>query len=289
MTTTLLAAGFHFGECPRWHDDRLWFSDQWGMAVHSVSLAGDLRTEFRHDDRLSGLGWQPDGTLLVVSMHRRQLLARRADGLLALHADLSALATGHCNDMVVDAGGRAYVGNFGFDLDAEVTARGIDSVFADHPTASLIRVEPDGRASIAADDLHFPNGAVITPDGKTLILGETLGRRYTAFRIAADGALHDRRPWADVAPRVPDGCALDSEGAIWMANPIAPECVRIAPGGAVLAVIDTGQPCYACMLGGPDGRTLFMLTAPSFMSSAVSEPLGELRIATAPAPHAGRP
>ena len=288
--TTVLMEGIYFGEGPRWHEGRLWFSDFYAAAVKSVSLAGDGRIEFTIDDRPSGLGWMPDGSMLIVSMTNRQVLRRSPDGEMSVHADLNGIATFHCNDMVVDASGRAYVGNFGFDLDAEMVARGVESVIADHPTAKLACVAPDGSVSVAAEDMHFPNGPVITPDGKTLILGETLGGALTAFDIGADGALSNRRLWASTWPRVPDGIALDAEGAIWIANPIAPECVRIAQGGEVLEVIDTGQPCYACMLGGDDGRTLFMLTAKSSIAHEAAEaPSGKLLIATVDAPRAGRP
>lgn len=289
-TTHVLAEGIYFGEGPRWHDGRLWFSDFYAHAVKSASLAGDVRTEFEIDDRPSGLGWLPDGSMLIVSMTKRQVLRRAADGAITVHADLSALAAFHCNDMVVDAQGRAYVGNFGFDLDAEITARGIAEVLADHATAKLACIAPDGSISVAAGDMHFPNGPVITPDGKTLIVGETLGAVLTAFDIAGDGTLSNRRVWASTAPRVPDGICLDAAGAIWVANPIAPECVRFAKGGEVLEVIDTGQPCYACMLGGDDGRTLFMLTAKSSIAhEAAAEPTGKLLIATVEHPRAGWP
>jgi sugar lactone lactonase YvrE len=288
--TRVLSEGIYFGEGPRWHDGRLWFSDFYAYAVKSVSMAGDLRTEFQIDDRPSGLGWMPDGTLLVVSMTKRQVLRRNAAGAMAVHADLSGIATFHCNDMVVDSTGRAYVGNFGFDLDAEMTARGIESVIADHGTAKLACVRPDGTTRVAASDMHFPNGSVVTPDGRTLIVGETLGATLTAFDIGADGALSNRRVWASTGSRVPDGIALDANGNIWIANPIAPECALIAPGGKVLEVIDTGQPCYACMLGGADGRTLFMLTAlTSIAHEAAAAPKGKLLVATVDAPHAGRP
>jgi sugar lactone lactonase YvrE len=288
--TTVLAEGIYFGEGPRWREGRLWFSDFYAKAVKSVSLAGDPRTEFEIDDRPSGLGWQPDGTMLVVSMTRRQVLRRSPGGAISLHADLGAIADFHCNDMVVDASGSAYVGNFGFDLDAEMEARGVQSVIAEHPSAKLARVSPDGAVSVAADDMHFPNGSVITPDGKTLIVGETLGGCLTAFDIGADGALTGRRVWAPTWPRVPDGICLDADGAIWVANPIAPECARIAEGGEVLEVIDTTMPCYACMLGGEDGRTLFMLTAPSSIAhEAAAAPRGKLLVATVDAARAGRP
>jgi sugar lactone lactonase YvrE len=289
-TTRVLADGIYFGEGPRWRDGRLWFSDFYAHAVKSVSLAGDLRTEFEIDDQPSGLGWMPDGSLLVVSMTKRQVLRRTSDGAISLHADLSHIATWHCNDMVVDAQGGAYVGNFGFNLDAEIAARGVPDVLANHPTAKLAYVAPDGQTRIAAEDMHFPNGPVITPDGKTLILGETLAACLTAFDIGANGDLSNRRVWAPTSPAVPDGICLDAEGAIWVANPIAPQCVRIAQGGEVKETIDTGAPCYACMLGGDDGRTLFMLTASSSDShAAAASPSGKILIATVDSPHAGRP
>ncbi len=291
---SLLADGIHFGEGPRWRDGRLWFSDFYAHKVLSVSRAGDLRTEVEIDDQPSGLGWMPDGSLLIVSMIKRQVLRRFPNGEVRVHADLGAYATFHCNDMVVDAQGRAYVGNFGFDLDAAMAARGVAAVFADHAVATLVRVDPDGSVHVAAPDMHFPNGSVITPDGRTLIVGETLAGRLTAFDIAADGGLSNRRVWAQVAPRVPDGIALDAEGAIWIANPMAPECARIQHGGAVLEVIDTGQPCYACALGGEDGRTLFMLTAAPLTGEGEGDgrPTGRLlttQVATpgASAPRAG--
>lgn len=289
-STSVLAEGVYFGEAPRWRDGRLWFSDFYAKAVKSVSPAGELRTEFEIDDRPSGLGWLPNGDLLVVSMTRRQVLRRDAAGRISLHADLSGLATFHCNDMVVARDGTAYVGNFGFDLDAEMVARGVPAVIAEHPTARLARISPDGAVSVAAEDMHFPNGSVITPDDKTLIVGETLGGCLTAFDIGADGTLSNRRVWASLWPRVPDGIALDARNRVWIANPIAPECALIAEGGEVVEVIDTGQPCYACMLGGEDGRTLFMLTAETSLAhEAAAAPRGKVKVATVDAPRAGRP
>ena len=288
-TTRVLAEGIWFGEGPRWRGGRLWFSDFHAHAVKSVSLAGDLRTEFEIDDQPSGLGWAPDGSLLVVSMIERQVLRRSADGAVRVHADLGDVADWHCNDMVVDGAGGAYVGNFGFDLEAAMAERGAAAVFASHPTARLAYVAPDGAVSVAAEDMEFPNGSVITPDGKTLIVGETMGAVLTAFDIGAGGKLTGRRVWARVAPRAPDGICLDAEGAIWFANPMAPECVRIAQGGEALEVIDTGQPCYACMLGGEDGKTLFMLTAPALTDAPSGKPEGKVLVATVEAGHAGWP
>ncbi len=189
-TTRVLTDGIYFGEGPRWRDGRLWFSDFYAHAVKSVSLAGDLRTEFEIDDQPSGLGWAPDGSLLVVSMTRRQVLRRAPDGAIAVHADLGHIATFHCNDMVVDAAGGAYVGNFGFDLDAEIAARGIPDVLASHATAKLAYVAPDGQARVAAEDMHFPNGPVITPRRQDPDPGRDPGRRPHRLRHRAE-----RRPF----------------------------------------------------------------------------------------------
>lgn len=286
-----LAEGIYFGEGPRWHDGRLWLSDFYQHKVLSLDMAGSIRTELEFDDQTSGLGWMPDGSLLFVSMKRRQVWRRWPDGRLALHADLAAVSRHLCNDMVVDARGRAYVGNFGFDLDAEMAARGPESVIADHPTTTLACIDPDGGVAVVAEAMSFPNGPVITPDGRTLIVGETLAGRLTAFDLGEDGALSNRRVWAPTWPRVPDGICLDAAGAVWIANPLAPECVRIAAGGEVLEVVETGDmPCFACMLGGPEGRHLFMLVAPtSDHAKAAEAPLGKVLVCEVDAARAGWP
>jgi sugar lactone lactonase YvrE len=285
----ILAGGIYFGEGPRWHGGRLWFSDFFGKCVKSVSLSGDLRTEFEIDDQPSGLGWMPDGSLLVVSMTKRQVLRRTRDGNLSVHADLNGVATFHCNDMVVASDGRAFVGNFGFDLNAEM-AKGPITALSPHQTAKLASVSSGGAVRVAADDMHFPNGSVVAPDGRTLIVAETFGRRLTAFDLGADGALTNRRVWAETGARLPDGICLNAKGAIWIANPLAPECALIAEGGEVLDVIDTTDPCYACMLGGEDGKTLFMLTAPPLGGdTSDTSPRGKVRITSVDVPHAGLP
>jgi sugar lactone lactonase YvrE len=285
----VLATGLYFGEGPRWHEGRLWFSDFYDHAVKSMDESGAVRIELQIDDHPSGLGWLPDGRMLVVSMNQRRVL--RLEGKeLRVHADLSAVATYRANDMVVDAQGRAYVGNFGFRLDDELQRRGVESVLADHPTAKLARVDPDGSVHIAAPDMHFPNGSVITPDGKTLIVAETLALRLTAFDIGPDGTLSNRRVWAPVGMRAPDGICLDANGHVWIANAIAPECVLFAPGGEVVATVQTDQPCFACMLGGDDRRTLFMMTAPTSVSEIVSQSRqGHVLTARVETPGAGRP
>lgn len=240
-----------FAEGPRWHEGRLWFSD---MLDHQVlrfdPSTGTTEVVVKVPNQPSGLGWDLEGRLLVVSMIDRRLL-RLEDGELSEVADLSGLATFHCNDMVVDAAGRAYIGNFGFDYEKGATP----------VPASIARVDPDGQVTVVASDLMFPNGTVITPDGGTLIVGETWSGRLTAFDVAADGSLSNRRVWAQLPEgALPDGICLDAEGAVWAASPTTNDVIRLAEGGEVLARIDTGRGTFACMLGGADRRTLFIST-----------------------------
>jgi len=287
--TRNIAENIYFGECPRWREGRLWFSDFFAHAVKSVSLAGDVRTELEMDDQPGGLGWMPDGSLLIVSMEKQTVVRRWRDGRVTVHAQLPKTGF-RSNDMVVDGAGNAYVGSFGFDLHGEMLARGVESVVADHPTAEIVRVSAGGEVLVVAEGMHFPNGSVITADGLTLIVAETLGGVLTAFDIGADGRLSGRRVWATLWPRVADGIALNAEGNLWVAHPLAPECFLVAPGGEVLEVIDTGQICYACMLGGDDGRTLWMLTAPTSLAPEPgAAPAGKLLAASVDVPRAGWP
>lgn len=288
-----LAEGLTFGEGPRWRADdrggRLWFSDFFSQTIRSVGMAGDVIVELELDDRPSGLGWMPDGSLLFVAMNSREVRRRSPGGSISVHADLSGIAHHTCNDMVVDAEGGAWVGNFGVDF-AELMERSFADVAADPPLADLARIAGDGSVSVAASGMAFANGSVITPDGKTLIVAESLGRRLTAFDIATDGALSNRRVWAETPARSPDGIALDAEGAVWFANAFAGECVRVAEGGEVLEVIETGdRNCYACMLGGPEGRHLFMLVADTVEPGEGVLPSGAILVTEVDAPHAGRP
>jgi sugar lactone lactonase YvrE len=248
--TKVVLDGLAFPEGPRWHEDRLWFSDMHAHEVLALDPStGVVETIVEVPRCPSGLGWLPDGTLLVVSMEDRMLM--RYDGdRLQRHADLSPWATFHCNDMVVDAQGRAYVGNFGFDLHSR----------ADPTPAVMVRVDPDGTAQPVADDLQFPNGTVITPDGSTLVVGESWGGRLTAFDIAADGSLSNRRVWAQLDGAVPDGICLDAEGAIWVASPLSNEVVRVREGGEVTERVALDRGAFACMLG---GTTLYVCTAQS--------------------------
>jgi sugar lactone lactonase YvrE len=246
----VLLDGLAFGEGPRWRDGKLFFSDMHAHKVMTVDLQGTAADVVDVPGQPSGLGWLPDGRLLVVSMLDRRLM-RLERGALAVHADLQALATGPCNDMVVDAEGRAYVGNMGFDPYTNETPK----------TADLILVAPDGTAIVAAPDLAFPNGSVIAPDGKTLVVAETGAHRLSAFAIGPDGTLSDQRVWAELGNGVPDGIALDAEGAIWVASPITGEVIRVLAGGRVADRLTPRQKPFACALGGPEGKTLFVLTA----------------------------
>lgn len=248
----VIAEGLAFGEGPRWHDGRVWLSDMHAHVVLAIDpLTGATETIAEVPNCPSGLGWLPDGRLLVVSMEDRRLLRQEPDGSLVVHAELGSVATFHCNDMVVDAAGNAYVGNFGFDLHKR----------AQPGPAALALVRVDGSVEVAAEGLEFPNGTVISADGTTLVVGESMGRRLTAFTIRADHTLADRRVWADLGDGIPDGICLDAEGAIWYADPRANRCVRVGEGGTVLdeVVIDRG--CFACMLGGADRRTLFIVAS----------------------------
>ena len=250
MTTTVLLDDLCFAEGPRWHEARLWFSDMHDHRVVAVDLEGRSETICEVPNQPSGLGWTPDGRLLVVSMTDRRLLRLDPDGLVEV-ADLSGIATFHCNDMVVDARGNAFVGHFGFDLHGG----------AKPVPAHVIRVSSDGQVSVAADHLSFPNGTVITPDGSTLIVGESFGGCLTAFDLAADGTLSNRREWARLEGAVPDGICLDAEGAIWVASPVSAEVLRVREGGEVTERIPVETQAFACMLGGPERRHLFVCTA----------------------------
>jgi len=274
MNTQVLCDGLCFGEGPRWHAGELWLSDMHAHEVLRVDQNGNKTHVATIENRPSGLGWLPDGDLLIVSMLDQQLL--RFDGrTLTVHADLSGLADHHCNDMVVDAYGRAYVGNFGFELGEEPRPTG------------LICVDPDGSCRIVAEDLVFPNGCVITPDGATLIVAETFASHLTAFTIGTNGDLHDRRVWAELpAGAVPDGICLDAQGAVWSASPTSNECIRQFENGEVSHRISVSQGAFACMLGGKDRRTLFILTAPSSDPDECASSAGG-RVEFCPAPAAG--
>ena len=263
--------GMSYLECPRWHAGRVYVSDFYTQRVVALDLGGggEPRTVATVPEQPSGIGWLPDGAMLVVSMRDRRLLRVRDGGEPEVHADLSNLAPWHLNDMVVDGSGRAYVGNFGFDI---MSGAPIERTV-------LIRVDPDGTASVAADDLAFPNGMALFPDGGTLVVAETLGGRLTAFDVGEDGSLSNRRTWAKLSDVpdsddlgeliesggiAPDGIALDAEGAIWAADALGGRVVRVREGGEIVEEIAPGTGVFACALAGDEGRTLLMCAAPSF-------------------------
>lgn len=241
-----------FPEGPRWHDGKLWFSDMHAHQVRTVDLDGRAQDIVEVPTWPSGLGWLPDGRLLIVSMTDRKVL-RFENGQLKTHADISHLASFHCNDMVVDGKGRAYIGNFGYDLLSN----------APQKPAELVLVNPDGSARVIAEGLDFPNGTVITADGKKLIVGESMGHRLTSYTIQPDGSLTDRRIFAELGEGVPDGIALDVENAVWVASPLNKELMRVEEGGAVTDRIRCDSMPIACALGGPARKTLFVLFSDS--------------------------
>ncbi len=289
LKAEVITEGLHFGEGPRWHEGRLWFSDFYDHAVKSMDAQGNTRIEVQLDEQPSGLGWLPDGRLLIVAMESMKVMRREGADLVE-HADLSALSVHLCNDMVVDGEGRAWVGNFGFDLDAAMASGSVEEVLANPPTTNLVRVDADGSVHLAAPDMRFPNGSVITPDGNTLVVAETLAGCLTAFDIEAAGTLTNRRQWAAMEMRAPDGICLDQNGNIWVANALAAECVLVAGGGDILERVQTSQNCYACMLGGDDGRDLFCVTAASSSKvEASATRTGKIECACVTSPAAGWP
>jgi carbohydrate kinase (thermoresistant glucokinase family) len=248
--TEVLLDGLMFPEGPRWRDGWFWFTDQHAQQVVRVNLQAESEVLADLDDLPGGLGWLPDGRLLVVSMTRRQILVLE-DGALRLYADLSAQASFHCNDMLVDQQGRAYVGNFGFDLHGG----------EERKPAELILVEPNGKPRVVADGLIFPNGCALTPDGSSLLVAETFASRVTAFDIAADGSLNNQRIWAELGDAYPDGICITPSGRLWIAAPNLSRLLLVAEGGEILrTLVPWGDP-YACMLGGEDNQTLFIASA----------------------------
>ncbi len=269
MKAETFVTGLSFGEGLRWHQGRFWYSDFYQHRISSVGPGGDVRVELTLDDQPSGLGWLPDGRLLFVAMKSQKVMRREADGRIVPHADLTPFAKFHCNDMLVDARGNALVGCFGFDLDKFITDNGPEALWTAEgpPKAPIMHVTPDGAASIASAEQRFPNGMALIDGGKTLIAAETFMPGLTAFDIAPDGTLSNRRVWASLASdtpsTAPDGICADSEGAIWVANALAKECLRVGPGGKILERVETAMNAFTCALGGADGRSLVIATAQS--------------------------
>jgi len=276
-----LMAGLAFGESPRWHDDRLWFSDMGAQEVVAVDLDGSSEVIARVPAMPMGIGWLPDGSLLIVSALDGRLLRRAPDGSLVTHADLTSLGQHPWSDMVVDGRGNAYIGNIGFDFAGGEFATGIVAL-----------VTPDGSARQVADGVAFANGMAITADNSTLILAESYANRLTAFDIAADGGLAARRVWADLGSGVPDGICLDAEEAVWYGDVPNRRCVRVREGGEVLQTIDLDRGCFACTLGGVDDSTLFLMAAEYSDAASMAgdtRRTGQVLTVTAPAPGVGWP
>ena len=283
--TEVLIEGLTFTEGPRWHDGRLYFSDFFTHRVLAVDTKGNMETIVETPQQPSGLGWSPDGSMLIVSMNDQKLLSF-SNGELSEVADLSQLATHFCNDMVVDKKGNAYVGNFGFDLHAGEPIK---------PT-NIILVRPGEEPCVVAENVFFPNGTVITPDDKTLIVGETFASCLTAFDINEDGTLANRRVWADLRSieegytPVPDGICLDAEGAIWVASPSTNDVIRVQEGGALLDKVEVDRGAFACMLGGENGNTLFISTAnDSTEETCLKERSARIEVIDVDVPRAGLP
>jgi sugar lactone lactonase YvrE len=277
LQTSILLTGLGFGESPRWHQNKLWLSDMDLRKVITVEPNGKAEKIIEIAGQPSGLGWLPDGKLQVVSMTDRRLL-RLNQGVLTEVADLSGIASGICNDMVVDKVGRSYIGNFGLNTDLSQRRVG---------PAEIIMVTPEGKAQVAAVGLVFPNGTVITPDGRELIVAETFASRLTAFDINPDGSLSGRRVWAKLEDKMfPDGICLDAEGAIWTAIAYQPEVIRIKMGGEVTHRIRLSGKAFACMLGGTDRRTLFILTV---KPNSRVRTAGQLEVVNVEVPGAGLP
>lgn len=276
-----LMSGLVFGESPRWHEDRLWFSDWGAHEVIAVGLDGKSEVVAHVNSFPFCIDFLPDGRLLVASARDRSLLRMEPDGSLVTHADLAGLADYSWNDIAVNGRGNAYVNNIGFAFPGGEFAPGIVAV-----------VTPDGSARQVADGLAFPNGMAVTPDDSTLIVAESYGGRLTAFDIAADGGLSNRRVWADLGEAAaPDGICLDAEGAVWYGDVPNKRCVRVREGGEVLQTISLDRGCFACALGGPDGRTLLMIATEWHGTEGMAggARTGQVLVTEAPAPAAGRP
>ena len=263
-TSIVVRGGLSYGEAPRWHDGRLWYSDFYRHGIYSVAADGsDERIEHFVAKQPSGLGWLANGDLLCVSM-LDHLVLRISGDQVSTFADVSEYCGFWANEMIVAPSGFSYVGNFGFDLDLFLAEHGLEGLLASPPpTANLVVLSPDGDVAQVVPDLAFPNGTVITPDGSTLIIGETLGSKLTAFDVADDGTLSNRRVWAPLEYVASDGMCLDAQGQVWLANAVTNTCLRVREGGEITATVTTTQTAFACVLGGEDRTTLFVMTAPT--------------------------
>lgn len=277
-----LMTGISFGEQPRWHDDRLWFSDWGSREIIALDLEGRSQVVLRVSSFPCCVDWLPDGRLVVVLGGEGLLLRREPNGEMVTHGDLRLASDPPAgNELVVDGRGNAYVNGGGFDLMAgEPFAPGI---------VALVR--PDGSVHRVAEQLSFPNGMLVTPDNKTLIVAESYAKRLSAYDISGDGTLSNRRVWADLGDGVPDGICLDAEGGVWYGDVPNKRCVRVREGGEVLWTIELDRGCFACALGGVDRSTLFMMVTEWHGPAAMfAQPhTGEVLTAPAPAPGVGWP
>jgi sugar lactone lactonase YvrE len=275
----LLLSGLAMGECPRWHEGRLWFCDWGKQEIVAVDPDGNSDVILQLQSFPFSLDWLPNGRLLILSAREGVLTRREPDGSLVTHAELSSLSDRPWNELVVDGRGNAYVNNIGFDFPGGDFAPGIVAV-----------VTPDGEARQLADGVAFPNGMAVTPDNQTLILAESYADKLTAFDIAADGSLANRRTWADVPGDHPDGICLDSEGAVWYGDVGNKHCVRVSEGGEVLQTVELDRGCFACMLGDTNRQTLFLIAADySDPAALMSGRTGQVLTVHAPAAGAGWP
>ncbi len=292
-----LHSGGGFFESPRWHDGKWFVSDFYHHEIISLTEDGNVKVEMTVENQPSGIGWLPDGSMLVVSMKDHCILRKAMDGSIAVHARLSSYCNGPLNDLVVDSKGNAWVGDFGFDL----------MNFQDPSPTNLVLVKPNGETTVVATEMLFPNGMVIIDDENTLVVGETLGCRYTAFDINDDGSLSNRRVFAQLAPTptigtfndvlpqiavAPDGCCVDSDGNLWIADALGNRLLHITEGAEILEEIKApeGLGFFACMLGGSDGKTLLACAAPDFMeANRILSDDAVLLVTTVETAHGGKP
>jgi sugar lactone lactonase YvrE len=290
-TSRVIREGLSFGEGPRWHEGRLWFSDFYRHGVFSITADGtDERLEHVVVNQPSGLGWFTNGDLACVSALDHRVLRFR-EGVESTFADISAYCGFWANDMIVSAKDFAYVGNFGFDLDTLLNEVGADGLLASPPpTTNLVVLDPEGNVVQVVPDMAFPNGSVITPDGATLIVGETMAFRLSAFDINDDGTLSNRRVWAQLDFVATDGMCLDAQGQIWLANALTNRCLRVKEGGEITAEVITSQTAFACMLGGEDRTSLYVMSAPSSDRFKIADQtLGRIEVCEVTTPGAGLP
>lgn len=282
-----LMTGIVMGECPRWHDGKLWFADWMGEKLHTLDEGGQSAVVAGIASLPFSIDWLPGGPLLVVNARQNCLQRQQADGSFVTHADLGPLSPYGCNEIVVDRGGNIYLNNINFDM-----RQGPMEAFEDFQRTGsrpgfIALLSPDGRLRKVAEGLAFPNGMAITPDGKTLVVAESFSGDLTAFAIAADGSLGGRRLWAHLDGQGGDGICMDAEGAVWVAS--GPHCVRVRDGGEVLDEVSVDRMCFACMLGGADGKTLFIVANQWNGSIDAANPSGRIYGARVSVPHAGFP